>query len=58
MKEAKRLRPLHDTEDAWYYENGKSVDVYAYTPSHPTQSCRITKRQLEQWLDRMKAGKK
>lgn len=57
MKEAKRLRPLHDTKDAWYYENDKSVDVYAYTPGHPTQSCRISRKQLELWLKNME-GKK
>lgn len=53
MSEAKRLRPLHETSDAWYYENSKSVDVYACHQGRSATSCRITRKQLESWLKKM-----
>lgn len=40
--------------EAWWYENGSSIDVFCYTEGlgHGSLSCRIPKAQIKAWLRR------
>jgi hypothetical protein len=45
-------------EEAWFYENGASIDVYIQTfglvNGEKTVACRIRRAHLEDWLKRTK----
>jgi len=45
-------------DEAWFYENEKSIDVYCYsrTPVNG-MSCRIRRAVLEDWLKRTRKTK-
>lgn len=42
----------------WFYENPKSIDVYAQSPLGGVVSVRITRAQLADWLGRTAAKRK
>ena len=42
------------TDEAWFYENARSLDVYTYRVGIGGMSCRITLAQIEAWLKRVK----
>lgn len=52
-----KVRALNKGDEAWFYRNPKSIDVYCYRNGTGTISCRITRKQIEQWLEATK-GKK
>lgn len=53
-----KARPMIRAEEAWFYENGASIDVYIQTfglvNGEKTVACRIRRAHLEDWLKRTK----
>lgn len=50
MTKPVKARPLNPGDEAWFYKNPKSIDIYCYRKGAATLSCRITRRQLEAWM--------
>ena len=50
MTKPVKARPLNSGDEAWFYKNPKSIDIYCYRRGAATLSCRITRRQLEAWM--------
>jgi hypothetical protein len=53
-----KARPMIRAEDAWFYENEASIEVYIQTfglaDGEKTVACRIRRADLEDWLKRTK----
>lgn len=47
---AVKARRGHNADEAWFYENPRSIEVYIRKIGQQTVSCRITREQLKDWL--------
>jgi hypothetical protein len=59
-KKAKVTDPV--SVDAWWYENARSIEIYVDTgvrlaPGRTVVSVRITRSQIESWLNRARLEK-
>jgi hypothetical protein len=57
MNKPIKARPLNSGDEAWFYMNPKSIDVYCYRKGGNAYSCRITKAQILKWLKAVKDKK-
>jgi hypothetical protein len=56
MREPRKGRPMCGTDEAWFYVNQNSVDIYATSSTQAevnTTTVRLTRRQLERALETM-----